>query len=226
VLSIIWAAKIFNRGDGQKFPNLTGILNYTFFTAVGLFAFTSLFSMDVIVVKGLFPAQEAGYYSAIATLGKIVLYLPSAAATLVLSKVAILNSTKQSTIQVLWKSLLVVGSLCAFTTVVFYLAPSFIVDFFFGSNYLEHYNLLGPYGLAMLFYSMSNIWLAYFLALREKIYSYALFAITIAQAIVLSTIASGLSQIIYFMIFFGILANVAGLLLLRRKEEKNGQAYV
>jgi len=189
---------------------LSAFLSYTLFTTVGILAFTSLYNMDVIVVRSHFSAQEAGYYSAIATLGKIVLYMPSAVATLLISKVAILDSKEKSTTPILWKSLFVVGCICGIITLLFYSAPYKFVEVFFGAKYLKQFYLLGPYSLAMLFYSLCNIWLAYFLALKRKLYSYALLAIAIAQAVFLSTIMLSLEQIIYSLILLGSLLTSSG----------------
>jgi O-antigen/teichoic acid export membrane protein len=210
ILALICLASILRSRNRTYRPDLSGILRYASYAVVGLFAFTALTNMDVIVVKSRFAPDQAGLYSAIATIGKITLYLPLAAATLLLPRVAVLNAHRECTAHLLRKTLWIVGGLCGIVTLAFFFYPSHIVRLLFGAGYLTWASLLGPYGLAMTFYSLGNVWLAYYLALEARRYPYALLGIATVQAVMLFALPLSLPQIVTVLIGGGVVLNLLG----------------
>ena len=222
VLASVWLATVLRSRNRAFRPDLSDILRYTSYAAVGLFAFTALVNMDVVIVKSRFTPEEAGLYSAISTIGKITLYLPLAAATLLLPKVAVLNTQHERTVHLLHRTLWIVGGLCGMVTLAFFLFPSLIVQLLFGAGYLTWASLLGPYGLIMALYSLCNIWLSYYLALEDRRYSYVLLCGAILQAVTLSTLSLSLPQIVTVLIGSGVVLNLLGAWFLRlpRSEDR------
>jgi O-antigen/teichoic acid export membrane protein len=210
VMALIWLTNVLRSHGCTPKPNLSGILGYASYTVAGLFAFTALTNMDVVAVKSHFVPDQAGLYSAIATIGKITLYLPLAAATLLLPRVATLNAHRKCAVHLLRKTMWIVGCLCGTVTLAFFLFPSHIVRLLFGADYLPQARLLGPYGLAMTFYSLSNVWLAYYLALGARRYPYALLFAAIVQAMLLFALPLSLPQIVAVMIGCGVILNLLG----------------
>ena len=210
ILALIWLTSILRSRKRTFKPDLSGILRYTSYAVAGLFAFTLLTNMDVVIVKSRFAPDEAGLYSAISTIGKITLYLPLAAATLLLPKVAVLNARREYTVHLLRKALWIVGGLCGTVMLAFFLFPSQIVRLLFGAGYLTWASLLGPYGLAMTFYSLGNVWLAYYLALGARRYPYALLCVAIVQAVMLFALPLSLPQIVAALIAGGVVLNLLG----------------
>ena len=209
-LGLIWLVDVFRSRNHEFRPDRSNILSYALYVAVGLTAFTVVTNMDVVIVKSNFIPEEAGLYSAVATTGKIALYLPSAVATLLLPKVAIRNANGERTTLLLYKGLAVVGGLCGAVTLVFFLFASPVVQLLFGAPYLPQARLLGPYGLAMTLYALCNIWLAYYLALQERRYSYALLGVAIVQAVLLPVLSSNLFEVVAILIGGGMLLNLLG----------------
>lgn len=222
-LGLVWLVDVFRSRNREFRPERSNVLTYTLYVAVGMTAFTVLTNMDVVIVKSNFIPAEAGLYSAVATTGKIALYLPAAVATLLLPKVAIRNANGESTTLLLYKSLGVVGGLCGAVALVFFLFASPVVRLLFGAPYLSQARLLGPYGLAMTLYALCNIWLAYYLALQQRHYSYALLGVAIVQAILLSASSSNLFEAVAILIGGGVILNLLGVWLLlsqRRRESE------
>ena len=220
VLASVWLAGVLRSRSRAFRPDLSGILSYTSYAAVGLFAFTALTNMDVVIVKSRFAPEEAGLYSAISTIGKITLYLPLAAATLLLPKVAALNAHRERTVHLLHMTLWVVGGLCGMVTLAFFLFPSSIVQLLFGAGYLTWASLLGPYGLVMTLYSLCNVRLAYYLAVEDRRYSYVLLCGAIVQAMTLSALSLSLHQMVSVLIGSGVVLNLLGAWFLPRVLEK------
>lgn len=222
-LGLVWLVDVFRSRNREFKPDRSNILSYAMYVAIGLAAYTVLTNIDVVIVKGNFMPEEAGLYSAVATTGKIALYLPAAVATLLLPKVAIRNANGERTALLLYKSLAVVGGLCSAVALVFFLFASPVVQLLFGARYLSQARLLGPYGLAMTLYALCNIWLAYYLALQERRYSYLLLGVVIVQAALLSS-SSGLPEVVAVLVGGGVVLNLLGgwLLLQSKCSRRNG----
>jgi O-antigen/teichoic acid export membrane protein len=216
VLALFWLAGTLRLRNHSFQPNLSSILGYASYTAASLFSFTALTNMDILFVKLGFAPDQAGLYSAIATIGKITLYLPFAATVLLLPRVAILNARRERTVQLLYRALLIMGLLCSMITLAFFLFPSLLVELMFGAEYLAWASLLGPYGLAMTLYSLCNLWLAYYLALEDKRYSSALLVGTVLQAVLFLTVTLSLRDMVTVLIVIGLALNAVGFWFLRR----------
>ena len=190
------------------------IMKHLLYVSAGMVAYTVLTNIDVSIVKSRFLAEQAGLYSAIATTGKITLYLPSAVATLLLPKVALRNACGGKTLQMLWKALLIVSGICGSIALAFFIFPNLVVHTLFGDQYLPEAGLLGPYGTAMMLYAMCNILLAYSLALHKKFFSYFLFFMAIVQTVLLIVLKLSLIQVVDVMILCGLVANIGAIFLI------------
>jgi O-antigen/teichoic acid export membrane protein len=196
----------------KKTIAVSGLFEYSLYAMLATVAFTMLINSDLIVVKNRFSPTEAGLYSAIATLGKITLWLPGAIGVLLLPKVTERHAHRQSTVSLLWKGLLATCLLCGGFIVVFFLFPTPLMRILFGEPYVVHASLLGLYGLAMTFYSLVNVWLYYYLAVQEKRYSYVLLAGAVLQVILLMILRLTMTGVIELMIAIGACLSLIGVL--------------
>lgn len=198
------------------------LAEYSFHAALAMICFTILTNIDVILVKSRFTPTESGLYSAVATLGKITLWLPGAVVMLLFPKAAEQHARGKSTVGLLRKSMLIVCLLCGATTTTFFVFSSLIMRVCFGVQYATNASLLGFYGLAMTIYSLVNVWLNYFLAMREKRYSYVLLFGAGLLLVSLALFGSTLSHIVTILIGDALMLCWGGelLLLLRRRSSK------
>ena len=178
-------------------------------------SFMILTNMDMIVVKSLSAPLQAGYYAAIANLGKIVLHLPDAVTALLLPKASQRYAMKRSSRDLLRISLMAVGLMCGGVILFFWLFPSFTVGLLFGQEYLAGTYLLGPYGLAMGFYVLAGVWLYYYIAVRDARYSYLLVVGVVVQAALLGICRANLSSVVLALLCTSLLLFLSGEILLR-----------
>jgi hypothetical protein len=73
----------------------------------------------------------------------------------------------------------------------------------------------------MTLYSLCNIWLAYYLALEDRRYSYVLLCGAVLQAVTLSTLPLSLSQMVTVLAGSGVVLNLLGAWFLAHVPEKN-----
>ena len=171
------------------------------------------------MVKSRFPANEAGLYSAVATLGKLTLF-PSVLAALLMPKATEQHARGRSSIGLLRKSLLAVGLLCGGITVAFFLFPTPIVGTFFGEQYLDHASLLGLYALAMMLYALVNVWRIYYLAVDEKRFAYVLLIGAVLLVALLALSAPDLTEVVVILVGVGSVLYLGGELLLLASQRK------
>ena len=211
-LGTFFLRDILRRREKEKAAQVSGLLEYSLYAVLAMLAFGILTNTDLIVVKNRFSPTEAGLYSAIATLGKITLWLPAAVGVLLLPKATEQHSRGQSSASLVWKSLLATGLLCGGFVAAFFLFPAQLVRVLFGEPYIVHASLLGQYGLAMTLYSLVNVWMYYYLAVQEKRYGYVLLAGAVSQVILLMTLPLNMAAVIELMIAIGACLSLIGVL--------------
>lgn len=141
-------------------------------------AFTALFHVDVLLAKAFHDAEHAGYYAAAATLGKAVMYLPSAVVVPLLPMAAAGEALQKSTTHLLWKA---IGLTLAMTTVgalFYFLFAEQVVRLLFGPAYGESAGLLKWYGLAMVPVALIMVLEHYLIAQGKLLFAYLIFGAT------------------------------------------------
>lgn len=200
-------------------PKVTGLVPYSIFTILAMGCFAVLTNGDVVFVKSRFVPDEAGLYAAVATVGKTVLWISGALVTLLLPRAATEHVRKKDNSRVLKRSLTSVVLLCGGAGVLLLLFHSPIMRVFFGEQYLAQAQLLGLYGVAMVLYSLVNVWLFYYLAIRDNRYAYMLFFGTTAFLASLFLYGDSVQKVVFLMILSGfMLFLVGGLLFLYHKR--------
>jgi O-antigen/teichoic acid export membrane protein len=127
---------------------------------------TLYYTSDVLIVKHYFSGVDAGLYSGISAIAKILYFALAPGAVVLLSSVKIKQSFTENSLA-LKKSLgisLFVGIVGLFT---FYLFSDIIVSLMIGQKYASFAHFLPKAGLVMLLTAIINVFIFYFLALRR-----------------------------------------------------------
>lgn len=113
-------------------------------------AFTIMTQLDMILVRHFFGSHDAGVYAAAATLGKTVMYLPSAIAIALFPMVAENDARSIASAPLLIQAVLLVGVLSGGGSLVFMLFPEFLIHLLYGRVYGDAIEVLRYFGFAML----------------------------------------------------------------------------
>ena len=149
-------------------------LSYAFLVFSATLCITFLYSADVIIIKHYFPADQAGFYSGIATIARIIFFITASVAGVLISHIKIENPDKENK-KTLKKSLFLVGGLGGVALLIFLVFPDIVIKVLIGQRYLEYANLLPRLSLLLFLVSVINVFFFYYLALRK--YFLALIAI-------------------------------------------------
>jgi O-antigen/teichoic acid export membrane protein len=173
-ISFFLIAPYIRRSSYEPSFNFSAFYSYSAPVMLAMFCFSVPANLDVVLAKYFFSAREAGLYTSASVLGKIIFFFPSAIYAVMFPMIAEIHARGEDTSIVLKRSL-AYASLLSGSVVAAYLLFPHLVVILFGSRYVEALPLVGPYGLAMLFFSLSVIILNYHLAVRNMRYV-ALFA--------------------------------------------------
>lgn len=187
-------------------------------SALGVVA---LYSQDVLLVKHFFPANEAGIYASLATLGKVIFYASAALGYVMFPMIVERKELKQSHVNVVLISLSGVTGLSLLLTLGYFLFPSVIVRFMYGSAFDGAIPYMGLFGLFITFFSFVNVLTTIFLALgKTKVWIITLGA-ALLQFIGLWVYHASLYQVVYVNIGVTFMASVALLIYYLHVHEKS-----
>ncbi len=171
---------------------------------------------DILMVKHYFNSYDAGLYSSLALIGRIVYFVTWMFVMLLLPAVIDLRKQGQDPVPVLKKYLGYIIGLSILIVSFAFLFPEFAVTLLFGEQYLSIAPLLGWYALATSFFAVSNLFAYYFLSLDRYVpviiaglfgflqvlaiafFHESLFQVTIAQVLVMGGLL--VLQLSYFFL--------------------------
>ena len=162
---------------------------------------TFFYSGDVLLVKLFLSPEEAGAYSGIATIGRIIFFLTGSIAAVLFSTVTCQNSRTKN-YQLLFQAIGLTLLLGGGTLIIFMIAPSEVIRLLLGARFVPMASLLPLVGGLNLLVSLLNVLIMYELALRQ--YSLLFNALWgIGLVVVLTTIWHQSAEQLVLFLFCG-----------------------
>ena len=131
-------------------------------------AITFLYTADVLMVKHWFSPEEAGLYSGIATIARIIFFATGSVSGVLLSAIKIKNASEINR-KILKKGLILIFAIAGGGLLFFSIFSEFIINILIGSRYAVLASLLPEMSLLLTMVSLINLLFFYFLALRRSI---------------------------------------------------------
>lgn len=195
-------------GEEEVKPNTKSVINYFMPVFLQSIAVTSLYSMDLILVKHFFNPHNAGIYAATSTLGKIIFFGASPVSLVMFPLVSARAARGESYKKIFIASLGATALISSVVLVIFKLIPELAITSLYGRSYLEAVDLLLGFGIFMVFFTLSVFLINFGLSLKKtKIVIFPLLA-SLAQALGIWFYHSDLKTVIFVSII------VSGLLFL------------
>lgn len=196
------------------------IFKYFWPVFISMTCFFILINMDIILVKHFFNFIEAGIYSVAVQFGKIVFSFPISVTFVMFPKITQLYTLKKDTSKIFLKYLILVLIMCLTITSLYYIAPDFMVNLFFGKQYSNSANLIFLYGINMTLYSLVFIFINYFLSINDKRISVIVLFFTLVQFILIWNIHDSLIRVLQIVCINSFLINLICFLILFLKKIK------
>jgi O-antigen/teichoic acid export membrane protein len=144
------------------------IIKFLFPTLVSIAGLTIFYSMDVILVKHFFTSEEAGLYSVLSLIGKIIFFSTAAVGSIIFPMAAKNHKENKPHSYLLKQSAFIALAISAIATLIYFIFPDLIIKILFGERYLPISPYLGFFGIIFSILSLSNIFTNYYLSLDKK----------------------------------------------------------
>lgn len=177
-----WPIRQLLREPSQPIAHLPTEAKEYSWTAFLAFIFaTLLLQIDVILVKHFLDPHTAGLYTALSTMAKIVLFVTTPVVSVMFPMISDLRGRDQKHYLILMQSFLLVFAIGLISCLGFYWFAPTVVNILYKAEFISVAPYLGLFGVAMLLYSLTNLWVNYFLSIGNRFFIIALGLITILE---------------------------------------------
>lgn len=161
------------------------IFNYSIPSFLSALFLAIIMSVDVIMVNHFFPGAQAGLYSAVSTVAKIILFITAPVSSVLFPMISERKTTGEKHYQLLFMGLSLTILVGLLILGVYTAAPAKILTLLYGRQYTEMFYLLPEIGLAFLFYSLVNLLANYYLAIKDYLFLWFFGFISIVSVLVI-----------------------------------------
>ncbi len=198
----IWFLRDVFKAGNESFK-VSGVRQYAGLAFLAVLALTALTNMDVIFAKHYLSQVDAGNYSAISVMGKIIFYMSGGVAVVMFPKTSRL-SEQGGHQEVFRKSAFLTVLLVGGPILVYWLFPNLIINVLFLGKYQSARPYLFTYALAMALFAISNLLVYYLLSLNKAKIAYFLTAAALAEICLIILFHSSILQIVNVVLFAGV----------------------
>jgi O-antigen/teichoic acid export membrane protein len=175
---------VLHRGTGAASSGFRRLPNVRAVTASAAFiAFAVISNLDLLLAKAFLTGHQVGIYAAIATVGKIVTFMPSAIAVALVPNAARAHAEGDETTRVLRRAALLVVATAAIAAIPVIVVPGLLIHVMFGPGYGAAESGLLPIVFAGAALAMLNLLVVYSVAVRNSRWS-LLLAVGVAVQVI------------------------------------------
>ena len=204
ILAFVFLRGIIGLDSSSDSIDLRDILRYSGFAFVALFCYNTMWNVDIVLVRHYFTPFEAGTYSAISILGRIILFAPIGIARVVFPKASDMYEAGKKHFHILLKGLILTSLFAGGILLAYLLFPEEIVMTIFGVRYAGAIPYLWRYGLVTFFFSLTGLLINYSLSINQHGTAIPLFIFLIAEVLLIN-FCSTISEVINMMIIVSLL---------------------
>ncbi|HEV1996684.1 MAG TPA: hypothetical protein VGR61_00950 [Candidatus Dormibacteraeota bacterium] len=162
-------------GGHHERLGLAGVIRSSVAAAAGLSVITIFYNMDVLLAKHFLPTLQAGLYSGMSLLGKILFFGTISISAVMFPRVAAMHAQGRSPHKVVNLSLALVLAAGLLVVSAYSLAPGLVIHLLLRrAEFSQIGNNLGIYALAMLGLAISNVLVYYFVGVHRRRFVFAM----------------------------------------------------
>lgn len=184
--------------------------SYAFPVFYGTLALAIFGNIDMIFAKHHLDAAQAGQYGALSIIAKTVFFIVGSLTTVLFAMSSEESMTSRRVTRTFWYAVVLTVLISFGAVLVFSLFPVFIVNLFFGVQYLTVAPLLGWFTLIVALYSLMNLFLQYLLSLHESRLAVIFLALSGLEMAGLFFFGGSLHAILAIVIIIQALAVITG----------------
>lgn len=196
-------------GKRDKRPDLVPLFKYSIPVFVQGLALTSMYSVDLLLVKHFFSASEAGTYASLAVLGRVALFATTPITQTMFPLVAQRFSQGKPYYSLFYPSLFLVLAMSLFVVVVYKFFPSLPLGVLFGREYLNGSPLLWWFGVFMSLLGISLLFVQFYLSVGKTKVVWLFVLAALMQIVLIVLFHSSLLTVIQVSIFSAALLTLS-----------------
>ena len=198
-----------------NFQKALGYLVPVFFWTL---AFSSFYTTDIILARHFLSPQEAGFYAALATLGKIIFFASSPIIMVMFPMVSERQANGKKYSNLLFLSLGLVALVCFSISGIYFLFPKLMVNLLYGSQYLAAASQLWLFAIFLSLYSLAYLLTNFYLSIKKVEIVVLPVLAALLQIVLIFFFHQDLRQIVLMSVIS--LALLTGALLLYSKNDQ------
>lgn len=164
---LFYILKIIGKKDEKKGFNGREVASYALPVFFSILAFTSLYTTDIVLARHFLPAQEAGFYAALATLGKIIFFASSPIVMVMFPMISEKHANGKKYANLLNLSLGLVFLVCSGVGGIYFLFPKLMINILYGNQYLSASPYLWLFAIFLSLYSLSYLLTNFYLSVKK-----------------------------------------------------------
>lgn len=201
----VGARRVPLRFDGRRLLQTTlGVTGAT----LGL---NALGSTDLLLVKHFFSPHDAGVYSVVSLVGKVMLFVVGFIPTIVLPKATARVTRGESPVPILAQAAAAIVALCALGLSALVLEPRLIVRAMSGGAFLAAAPYVLAYGLAMAMLGATTVVVSYKVGLHQFDFLVPMLAIAVCEVVAICLVHPTLGHVIRVVLVANALCLVSAL---------------
>jgi O-antigen/teichoic acid export membrane protein len=194
------------RVDGPLRLDLRRLAQTSAGITIAMLALSVLASADLLLVKHFFSPYEAGMYSAVSLVGKVLLFAIGFVPTIVLPKATARVARGESPVSVVLQAAAAMAVLCACGLGVLLFVPSFAVRVMSGTAFLGAVPYVFVYGVAMSMLGAVTVVVNYKIGLHRFDFLVPLVAVAILEPIAITLVHASLWDVVRVVVIGHLLA--------------------
>jgi O-antigen/teichoic acid export membrane protein len=157
---------------------------------------TSLYSVDVVLVKHFFSSFDAGIYTALSVLGKIIFFASFAITSVMFPTIAERKEKGQDYSGLFWNGAGIVAAISVVVTAGYFIFPELTVKLLFGKSYDSAVQYIGRFGIFLSLVTLATYFVQCFLAAGKTMIAMFVSAAAIFQILLIYQFHNTLDQVI------------------------------
>jgi O-antigen/teichoic acid export membrane protein len=196
IIALFFLRKFVKRASGV-YKGASKVYKYALPVLIMTVAMTSFITTDVILVKHYFAPLEAGLYSSLSTLGKIIIYGSIPVAGVMFPIVARRHEAQKRSVKVFLLSLLFTFAIAGSVLTIFYFFPTQSVTILFGEKYLSAAKDLFLFGMFSFLYVINYLIVYFYLSVNKTNLAYVTPIGALLQIVIIFILHESIEDIIF-----------------------------
>lgn len=187
---------------------LRSMSRYAIPSALMTIGITALYNTDVILVRHFLSSYEAGLYAALSVLGKIIFFGTAPVTTTMFPLVSEAHARGERFHRVFLLSLIFLIAMAGSVTLIFTLAPTFVMRLLIGSQYLDAAVYLAPFSIFLSLCAVIYLFINFFLSIHRSRIVLLVVAGAVIQAVAIFLYHANISTVISISLTITIIITV------------------